>query len=175
MTTAQESPLLASFINHQQDLLSFLSFKMRCAETAEDLVQETYLRIANYPDPNAIDNPRAFFFRIADNLALDHLRKRAVRDRFTVRDINSEKEVSRAAASHALEPVVAVNAIQQLERLEQLIADLPPIRQQVFLLSRVEGLNYKAIALKLGISERTVENHVYKALKTLKERFTGHE
>ncbi len=170
MNTAQESPLLASFIRHQKDLLRFLSFKLSCAETAGDLVQETYLRIANYPESQAIENPRAFCFHIANNLALDHLRKRAYQDKFTCGEIDHE-----TTASQAQEPADAVNSIQQLERLEILIEQLPPIRRQVFLLSRVEALSYKAIGQELGISERTVENHVYKALKTLKQRFAGHE
>lgn len=170
MNTAQESPLLTSFIRHQKDLLRFLSFKLSCAETAGDLVQETYLRIANYPESDVIENPRAFCFHIANNLALDHLRKRAFQDKFNSGEIGCE-----TVASPAEEPAAAVNAIQQLERLEVLIEELPPIRRQVFLLSRVEGKSYKAIAHELGISERTAENHVYKALKTLKERFAGHE
>lgn len=170
MHTAQESPLFANFIRHQKDLLMFLSFKLSCAETAEDLVQETYLRIANYPESEAIENPRAFCFHIANNLALDHLRKRVYQDKFASREIGCE-----TVASPAQEPAVAVHAIQQLERLEILIEELPPIRRQVFLLSRVEGLSHKAIAQEYGISERTVENHVYKAVKTLKERFAGHE
>lgn len=165
-----EPPLLASFLCYQNDLIRFLSFKLGCAETAEDLCQETYLRIVNYPKAESVENPRAFCFHIANNLALDHLRKRAYHDKFTSGEIDHE-----TTASPAQEPALAVHAIKQLERLELLIKELPPIRRQVFLLSRVEGLNYKAIALKLGISERTVENHVYKALKTLKERFAGHE
>jgi RNA polymerase sigma-70 factor, ECF subfamily len=166
MNTAQESPLLASFIRHQKDLLRFLSFKLSCAETAGDLVQETYLRIANYPASETIENPRAFCFHIANNLALDHLRKRAYQDKFTSGEIDHE-----TTASPAQEPADAVNTIQQLERLELLIEDLPPIRRRVFLLSRVEGYTYKAIAQELGISERTVENHVYKAMKKLKQYF----
>lgn len=169
MNIAQESPLLASFIRHQKDLLRFLSFKISCAETARDLVQESYIRIANYPEAETIENPRAFCFHVANNLALDHLRKRAFQDKFISGEIDHE-----TTASPAQEPADAVNAIQQLERLEIFIEQLPSIRRQVFLLSRVEGLSYKAIAHELGISERTVENHVYKALKMLKERFYGH-
>ncbi len=170
MNTAQESPLLVSFIHHQKDLLSFLSCKLSCAETAGDLVQETYIRVANYPEATEIKNPRAFCFRIANNLALDHLRKRAYQEKFTDGEACYE-----TIASPAQEPAVAVHALQQLERLEVLIEQLPPMRRQVFLLSRVECLSYKAIAQECGISERTVENHIYKALKTLKERFARHE
>ncbi|MBK8814449.1 MAG: RNA polymerase sigma factor [Methylococcaceae bacterium] len=170
MHTTQESPLLVSFIHHQNDLLKFLSFKLRCSETADDLVQETYIRIAKYSEPETIENPRAFFFHIANNLALDHLRKRAFEDTFTGEEIDSAM-----VASPEQEPAVTVNAIQQLECLERLIEELPPVRRQVFLLSRVEGKNYKTIAQECGISERTVENHVYKALKTLKTRFADYE
>lgn len=166
MNAGQETPLLASFIRHQNDLLSFLSFKLSCAETAGDIVQETYLRIANYPKTEEIKNPRAFLFRIANNLALDHLRKRAFQVKFNNQETDHEPLVREAE-----EPLTAINTIQQLEILEQLIEGLPFTCRKVFLLSRVEGKTYKAIGKELGISERTVENHVYKALKMLKEQY----
>jgi RNA polymerase sigma-70 factor, ECF subfamily len=166
MKIAQQSLLLDSFIQHQKDLFKFLSLKLSCAETAGDLVQETYLRAANYSEASEIQNPRAFFFHIANNLALDHLRKRAYQDKFTNREVDCD-----TTPSESEEPAVAVAAIQQLECLEKLIMALPPVRRKVFLLSRVEGKCYKTIANELGISDRTVENHVYKALKTLKEQF----
>ena len=77
MDAITESDLLASFLLHQRDLQQFLTHKVNCAETAADLIQETYLRIARYSADGEIANQRAFVFRIADNLALDHLRSRA--------------------------------------------------------------------------------------------------
>lgn len=170
MSAVQSHPLLESFLKHQYDLLGFLSYKLNCPETAAELVQETYLRVARYPEAEEIQNPRALMFRIANNLALDYLRKHALTTPIISRGVYNEP-----LAETIDEPAVTVNAMQQLEHLELLIEALPPSRRQVFLLSRVEGKSYNTIAQELGISERTVENHVYKALKTLKARFAEYE
>jgi len=74
MNLLPEPELLALFLLHQKDLAQFLTCKVHCAETAADLTQEIYLLIARHPDAGNIENMRAYLFRIANNLALDHLR-----------------------------------------------------------------------------------------------------
>lgn len=162
-----ESSLLACFLRYQNDLLLFLAGKVNCVDTAADLVQETYLRIVRYPEADQVINHQAFIYRIADNLALDHLRARARRDR---RDtvVADDDLVCRNP-----EPYTVLSDQQQLEMLEKLIYELPPACRTVFLLCRVEGKSYAQIADELDISPRTVESHMHKALKTLKQRFDG--
>ena len=64
-----------------QDLLRFLSFRLNCRETAAELAQETFLRLHKSSLERPPENPRALAFRIADNLAIDHLRKTTLRNR----------------------------------------------------------------------------------------------
>lgn len=54
------------------------------------------------------------------------------------------------------------------QKIEYQIKMLPPQCQKVFLLSRYENLSYKEIAIKLNISENTVDKHIQKALKQLR-------
>ncbi len=61
------------------NLLTTLQRLVKCRQTAEDLAQETYARVANVSTSQSITFPRAFLFRTATNLALDHLRKEKVR------------------------------------------------------------------------------------------------
>lgn len=169
MATNTEQSLLACFLRHQKDLLQFLAYKVSCAETAADLVQETYLRIARYADSGGIANQHAFVFRVADNLALDHLRAR------TRHDHRNAETVTNALVCRNPEPDTVLSDRQQLEMLEKLIYELPLMCRKVFLLCRVEGMAYNQVACELGISPRTVESHMYKALKILRERFDGYE
>lgn len=74
MNLLPEHGASALFLLYQKDLMRFLTYKVRCVETAADLTQETYLRIAHHPDAGNIENMRAYLFRIANNLALDYLR-----------------------------------------------------------------------------------------------------
>ena len=63
----------------------------------------------------------------------------------------------------------------ELKNRVNLIIDQMPARvKECFLLSRIDGLKYKEIALKLDISPKTVEHHISKALKTLKENLKNH-
>ena len=164
MDAITEPDLLSSFLRHQKELQQFLTYKVNCAETAADLIQETYLRIARHTADSEIVNPRAFLFRIADNLALDHLRSKARQDK---RDggLISDEIVCKQP-----QPDSALVGQQQMELFEKLIYELPPQCRTVFLLCRVEGKSYSEIAAELGISPRTVESHMHKALKLLKDR-----
>jgi RNA polymerase sigma-70 factor (ECF subfamily) len=156
--------LSAFFLLHQKDLMQFLSYKVRCAETAADLTQETYLRIAHHPDVGNIENMRAYLFRIANNLALDYLRSQT---RQSQRDAGP---VTDDLVSHQPEPDAALSDRQQLEYLEQIIYGLPPKCRAVFLMSRVEGKSYTEISKQFGISPRTVEGHMRKALDQIRKQ-----
>ena len=59
------------------------------------------------------------------------------------------------------------------EKLEKAICHLPPMRQKVLRLSHIQGYAYKEIANELKISEKTVDNHINKALKQLRQILSG--
>lgn len=165
MNLLPEPELSALFLLYQKDLMQFLTYKVRCAETAADLTQETYLRIAHHPDTGSIENMRAYLFRIANNIALDHLRSQA---RQSKRDAGA---VTEDIICLQPEPDAALSDYQQLEFLERIIYDLPPKCREVFLMSRVEGKSYAEISNELAISPRTVESHMRKALDQIRKQF----
>ncbi|HEX2055091.1 MAG TPA: sigma factor, partial [Nitrospiraceae bacterium] len=66
---------LSAFERHHDDLLRFFTRKLGCRELAADCAQDTYVHLARMDASITIDNPRAFLFRVAANLAIDHLRK----------------------------------------------------------------------------------------------------
>ena len=70
------SALIASFRENYQDLLRFLTRRTGNAERAADVAQDTYVRLAAIP-PTSLDiqNPRAFVYRVAGNLAIDTMRR----------------------------------------------------------------------------------------------------
>ncbi len=165
MNLLPEHGLSALFLLHQKDLMQFLTYKVRCAEAAADLTQETYLRIVHHPDVGNIDNMRAYLFRIANNLALDYLRSQT---RHTQRDAGP---VTDDMLCQKPEPDALLSDHQQLAFLEQIIYGLPPKCRAVFLMSRVEGKSYTEISNELGISPRTVESHMRKALDQIRKQF----
>jgi RNA polymerase sigma-70 factor (ECF subfamily) len=131
------------------------TLKIRFSSSAievEDLVQETFLRVGRYPPDAALRHPQALLSRIATNLALDQLRRGRVHDSLGPAELASFSD-----------------AVVQDDRHEQLvlrgtILSLPRPLRDVFLLSRFTGLTYDEIARHLGISVKTVEWRMSKAL-----------
>jgi len=130
-------------------------FGAAIAPFAEDVVQETYVRVAPYQAAGVIRHPRAFLLRVASNITRDHLRL----------------EKRRLAASGAVvpaEPLVADGhqAAEQMAalQLKEIILALPAPYRDVLVLSRFGGLTYEEIAHHCGLSVKTVEWRMKKAL-----------
>ena len=136
-----------------------LSIRLRSsAVEVDDIVQETYLRVARYPPDAAGRHPKALLLRIAVNLARDHMRRNVVRGGL------ASDEASQPAAT-------AVDAEQHhLLQLKDVIMNLPPIYRDVFVLSRFTGLTYEEIASHVGISVKTVEWRMSRALALCADR-----
>jgi len=82
-------------------------------------------------------------------------------------DYKTMKEQDRHESQRSGEDEMIVSELEQ--KIRQAIDRLPLERRKVFIMSRYDGLTYNQIAEKLGISVKTVENQMGKALKTLRE------
>ena len=156
--------LVQLFQGYVQALQRFLTHRVGCQETAAELMQEMYLRLAGLDTGTRIDNPSAYLYQIAEHLAIDHLREHTrVRRHFA--GTPAEDLPSRGPA-----PEAEVMAREQFHLLCQAIVELPPKCRTVFLLHKVQHMSYGEIAQQLGISRKTVEKHVSKALAHCRER-----
>lgn len=144
---------------HQPVLVRWLARLVRCEETAADLAQESYLRVAGAAGEQLITHPRAFLFRTARNLALDHLRKMRTRSGRT-------EPLDEAVDLPSPQPSAerALLDRQRVVLFRQALETLPPRCREVFLLHRVHHCTYGEIAHRLGISESAVEKHIMRAL-----------
>ena len=118
------------------------------AADAADLVQETYLRIAP-TDTGDIRHPKAFLLRVAMNLLRDRVRRDAKRCR---------------AQDHAPHDASSAEQPEAL-LLKQIIASMPPLYRDVFVLSRFRGMTYNQIAILRDVSVKTVEWRMARALE----------
>ncbi len=153
-----------AYLQTQPSLLAYFRAKLGCAEEAADLAQETWLRLMRIARPDTLANPRAYIFRIAENLVIDQLRKRLSHPA-PARDIAEDAWVCPAPR-----PEAQAQARQQFQLLERAIEELPPKCRAVFLLHRIEGLTYSQIAARQGVSVKTVEKQMLKALNHCRER-----
>jgi RNA polymerase sigma factor (sigma-70 family) len=150
--------------SHAPALVRYLAKRLGCTATAEDLVQDTYLRLARAPPLAAIENPRAFLYRIALNLARDHARQ-AARRHVLLTSARSllEADEDQAGAERQL------IAGETLARVTAAVARLPERTRLIFTLNRFEGFSQREIAEQLRISTTAVEKHVRRALAVLAE------
>ena len=130
-------------------------------DDAEDLVQETYLRLlrAHHCQGEAIANPEAYLFTVALNLA----REQAVRRQRSMLPI---EELENIAMLFATEESVedAAERAQRGQRLQTLLGSLPGRTRAVLVMQYRDGLSYKQIAERLGVSPHMVKKHVVRGL-----------
>lgn len=148
---------------HGRELKRFLTQRLNCADTAADLTQEAFLRLLRRGATATIENPRAYLYRIAANLAQDHFRH-ASRQPPT---IDNDQE---AIADGMPSPERTLLAKDEVRRLEQAIRDLPARQREVLLLHKIRGFSYAEIAEELGISKNTVMVHMGRALANCRDR-----
>jgi RNA polymerase sigma factor (sigma-70 family) len=146
------------FITQRISLLRTLERMVNNHSTAEDLLQETYLRVTRALSERTIDHLEPFVFQTARNLALDHLRARRIHSRTMVDDVPQEVMHSVAAPTSSAED--AAHAEQLLERLNVSLGELSSRQQRIFILSRLYGHSYQEIADELSVSLSTVQKEL---------------
>lgn len=160
-----QSELLQLFQPHAQDLERFMTRRLGCPQAAADLLQETLLRLIQLGAPQSIDNPRAFLFRVASNLVIDHQRRQQREAAYRAEE---------AAGADIPDPCPSIERVlftkQQVEVLKQAIAELPPKCRQVFILHKFKHMSYVEVGAHLGIAQSTVVKHMIKALEYCKRR-----
>lgn len=127
-----------------------------------DILQETWLKLANHPAESTIEDPSAFVRSVARNTATDYLRKERRRGSLDaeVRELLWETE-------DALSPERIVIGRQAAAMLREVIDSLPAQTRRVLLMSRFEGMTHREIAAELRISEAAVYYHIRRALDQL--------
>lgn len=168
MAEQDRSSLLRLLVAHYDELAGYLTRRLGSAGSASDVLHDTYLRLQALGAVPGLDNPRAYLFRIADNIALDRVRADLRRQRRFVHDETAEQRPSEAPSAEAV-----LEHKQRLRLLAAAIAELPPRCREVFLLHKRDGLSHGEIARRLGISRSAVEKHVMKALAHCRDRLVS--
>jgi RNA polymerase sigma-70 factor (ECF subfamily) len=146
------------FRRHRKELLLFAS--QRAGDAAEDLVQESFLRLMQHPQPHTIENPRAYLYKLTANSVVDHHRKMAVREKY-----HEYQEDFDNLPSATPGPEITVHHAQLLQQCLKALDTLPVMQRNIFLLHRFDGMSYPEIAKLLRISHATVERHFAAAIE----------
>jgi len=171
LRAGDEAAFESLFQTYYQELCTFVYHFVRSRETAEELVQTTFLRVWEMREiwkPAA--GVRAYLFAASRNRALNHLNHERVAQRVVA---SHRQDVDAASHGHDSEPDRAVQIAEISDLLRSAVADLPERRRSVVILRWQHQLSYAEIARALGISTKGVEAHVRRALAVLRERLGG--
>ncbi|MCT4587797.1 MAG: RNA polymerase sigma-70 factor [Carboxylicivirga sp.] len=154
------------FERYARRLHYFAKVYMSNDPDADELVQEVFIKLWNKRNSIKGDhNIKAFIFKVAVNTVYDMVRKKKLEHVYDDL-LQYETSINEETWNN-----IVYNELQG--HVDRLVGQLPQKRKEIFLLSRRKGLSTKEIAQQLNISERTVENHIYKALAFLKESLKG--
>lgn len=162
-THCDEKFFEAVFRAHYAGLCSFADSFVRSREVANDLVQELFVDLwerCERGDPPPL--APAYLYTAVRNRALKYLRHRRVVSRWA-------EQVAREPAPMGPQADDDVHAAEVARAIREAIDQLPDRCREIFLMSREQNLTYAAIAEILGISVKTVETQMWRALKALRK------
>ncbi|MEM6680674.1 MAG: sigma-70 family RNA polymerase sigma factor [Pseudomonadota bacterium] len=125
----------------------------------DEVMQEAFARLYEHRSLGTIKNLRAFLWRIARNLVLDGKRHIEARSKY---DYEIEN-LFFALDSTSLSPENVLYMREQLHIVNQVLSAMPERRRKAFLWHRVDGLNFVAVAKRLGVNRRHVAKQIAQA------------
>ncbi|WP_419814299.1 RNA polymerase sigma factor [Glacieibacterium sp.] len=147
-------------------LMAFFLRRIRNHSEAEDLTQEVLLRATQRSETIDPLRPDGYIFQIAANLLRDRARRYHVRAAY-----QAGLGVTEAGRVEERDPDRVLRGKQSLATVIAALMELPERTRTIFVLFRLENLKQREIADMLGVSVRTVEQHVVRASVHLREKF----
>lgn len=139
-------------------LLRRIARATRDSERAEDHLHTAFIRLSEYSRKHPVENPTGFLVRTAVNASVDARRLHDNRADLRVDVLG----LMGTPDDHPLQDEVIAARIR-LEKVQAALDQLTPRTRQVFLMHRIEGMKYREIAARLGITVSAVEKHIAKA------------
>lgn len=155
----KDGTVSAAFLENNAFLKKFLTRFFSEQQDIEDVAQETYLRAYIAEQSKDIEQPKAYLFRTAKNIALTKLTKKSRQITTYIEDLDDSVVIgSETAIEDELE------AEQTLGIYCEAVAALPDKCRQVYLLRKVHGFSHKEIAERMSLSISSVEKYLLKGI-----------
>ena len=149
---------------HETVLRGYLHRSFPAVRDIDDLVQESYLRIWKARAAQPIRSAKAFLFAVARRLALDHVRSQRRSPICAVTDLSHLFVLE--SAPNARE---ATATSEEVALLVEAVEALPARCREIFVLRRLQGVPQKDIAVRLGLSEQTVQVQAARGMRRCSE------
>jgi RNA polymerase sigma-70 factor (ECF subfamily) len=168
-----EAAFTSLFYKYKDKLFAYIYSFTKSTEAAEDIIQDVFMKIWNNREKILeVDNLSSFLYRIAQNRAIDELR-RFSRDTLAMNEMFGDEEND----SEADTPIEEMISKEVVKSYQDAVTHLPPQQQKVFVLHKEQGRSIQEIADEMNISYFTVQSHMKKAIvnmrKYLNENYPG--
>ena len=146
---------------HSDALHRFAYYKVGDDQRAEDIVQESYLKLWKNCAEVAMMKAKQFLFAVANNLMLDQFKHQKVVLKY---------QQTQTDRKEGQDPQFLLEEQEFKARLQAAIDSLPDGQREVFLMNRIDKMKYREIADLLGVSQKAIEKRMHKALLHLRQK-----
>lgn len=144
--------------DHRGWLLAWLRRNVACSQRAEDLSQDTFVRLLGRDELKAPREPRAFLLAIAKGLLFDHFRRAALEQAYL-------NELMLIPESEQPSPEQQQLILEDLKAIDRLLGKLSSKARMAFLYNRLDGLSHAEIAARLGVSVPRVRQYLAQGIR----------
>ncbi len=162
-----DSSAFSEIYNYYFSNVYSFSYKfLKSKELAQECTQITFIKVWEKREQlNCELSFKSYLYTICKNSILKTIEKMARENKFKERIMHEYKALSKEENS---------NMAEMEQVAQQALEQLPPQRQLIFKLCKVEGQTYQEVALNLGISTGTVRDHMFKAAKSIRRYLSLH-
>lgn len=152
------------FRQFREQLYYFALGYLHSEAEAEEIIQNVFIALWENRDMLNEQYPiRNYLYKATVNHIYNFFRSRVVREKYAIQFLKEEIQVH-----EEVEEKVLVDDLEEM--VDKFVSELPNQQQLIYKLSRKDGLCHAEIARKLGLSVRSVENQIYRALKFIREK-----
>ena len=151
----------AIFNNYAKDLKRFIYFKTKDMDVAEDILQDTFVKLWTNCSQVNYQKVKSYLYTVANHIFLNKEKHKKVVRKHQMHIVSKSNQET---------PEFLLIEQEFLVKIEDAIANLPEKQREVFLLNRIEKKKYKEIAIMLNVSIKTVEKRMHFALLYMKEK-----
>ena len=151
-----------SYQNYHRSVYLYILYKIGKDEDAKDLAQDVFLRLMDYKQMLRPETIKYFIFSICRNLVIDYLRRH-----YKMQEITSYFLDKLPTFTNEVESQIIANDLSVCE--QERVLRLPAQRRKIYVMSRFKHISSADISASLGLSVRTVENHLFISRKEIRE------
>ncbi len=163
----QKAVLEQMYQDYRQEVMQHLLSLVKNHSIAEELLQDTFVRLSKVPAIGMIRQPRPFLMKTASNLAMDYFRQQKKQPLLETEDACAE------VIDPTPEQLELVVSARQNQQLKHAIQQLPPRAKEALMLAKFKEMTLKEVAREMAISQTMVEKHLKTALQHCRSALTS--